>query len=270
MGRYDMNAAALPSRPLAGIPINIASMDEAVHWVISTAKSERRRQMNVHLVNAYNISLAGRDRIYLDLLKSAGAVFPDGRPMVLLTKMTKSPLSQVRGPSLFEEVVSRGREVDLKHYLLGGSDETLGRLSEELLQRYPGLKIVGQYSPPFRELSNEERTAQDSAIEKSEAEVVWVGLGTPKQDYEAARIASGINVMTVAVGAAFDFAAGTKPAAPAWMAYCGIEWVFRLCTEPRRLWRRYLFGNAGFIWVLLRDRIRSQASISEERADDAE
>jgi N-acetylglucosaminyldiphosphoundecaprenol N-acetyl-beta-D-mannosaminyltransferase len=123
-------------------------------------------------------------------------------------------------------------------------------------KRFPGALIVGMISPPFHPLTDAERADQDSAINASDADVVWVGLGTPKQDFEAQRVCDECGVTTVAVGAAFDFVAGTKPEAPNWMRRLSLEWVFRLLTEPRRLWKRYLFGNTRFITIVLKESLR--------------
>jgi N-acetylglucosaminyldiphosphoundecaprenol N-acetyl-beta-D-mannosaminyltransferase len=121
-----------------------------------------------------------------------------------------------------------------------------------LNELYPGIEIVGTYSPPFRALSDEEFADQDRMITESGAEIVWVGLGTPKQDVECKRMAASIPVTAVAVGAAFDFTAGTLETAPAWMRKAGIEWLHRLSSEPKRLWKRYLFGNTRFLYSAIR------------------
>ena len=116
--------------------------------------------------------------------------------------------------------------------------------------------MVAAESPPFRPLTAAEVAAQDQRIRQSGAELVWVGLGTPKQDHEVARLAAELPVVALAVGAAFDFLAGTKPQAPLWMQRSGTEWAFRLASEPKRLTRRYLWGNPRFLQAALRDRPR--------------
>ncbi|GAA5193163.1 hypothetical protein GCM10023346_17170 [Arthrobacter gyeryongensis] len=146
-----------------------------------------------------------------------------------------------------------GRNSNVKHFLLGSTNDTLRKLNEELTSRYPGIEIVGQLSPPFRDQSPSELAAQDKFISDSEAQIVWVGLGTPKQDFEVLRLANRLPVVAVAVGAAFDFVAGTKKEAPVWIRKIGFEWLFRLLSEPRRLWRRYLFGNFEFLRATLRN-----------------
>ena len=140
----------------------------------------------------------------------------------------------------------------MTHYLLGSDADTLAALVTAIRYRFPGVSIAGTDSPPFRDPSQGELVDRDERIRRSGAHVVWVGLGTPKQDYEVARLASATGTVAIAVGAAFDFVAGTKPQAPLWMQRSGLEWLFRLASEPRRLWRRYLFGNARFIRAALR------------------
>ncbi len=119
--------------------------------------------------------------------------------------------------------------------------------------QFPGLKVVGSASPPFRPMTPAERFSQDEDIRTSGAAFVWVGLGTPKQDFEAARICHQLGVTTVAVGAAFDFLARTKREAHPLLRQLGLEWAHRLATEPRRLWRRYLFGNIRFMRLALNE-----------------
>jgi N-acetylglucosaminyldiphosphoundecaprenol N-acetyl-beta-D-mannosaminyltransferase len=135
----------------------------------------------------------------------------------------------------------------VKHFLLGSTNEVLQALETNLTTRFPGIQIVGVESPPFRKLTAKELSTQDNLVSASGAQIVWVGLGTPKQDVEAHRIAGELPVLAIAVGAAFDFAAGTLRPAPQWMTRSGLEWVYRFTREPRRLWKRYVFGNMRFL-----------------------
>jgi N-acetylglucosaminyldiphosphoundecaprenol N-acetyl-beta-D-mannosaminyltransferase len=128
-------------------------------------------------------------------------------------------------------------------------------LQRELRRRFPRARIVRACSPPFRPLSVRERHDQERDVLATHADIVWVGLGTPKQDVHAAELATRLPVVCAAVGAAFDFVAGHKRRAPRWMGSSGLEWLFRLVCEPRRLWRRYLFGNARFLWGVARRRV---------------
>lgn len=242
------------TRRLAGVPIAMTTSSDAALWVCDTAGSSLTGGVDIHLANAYTIALAESDLSFRSTLLNGAVVFPDGKPLAWLTRLSRRPLGQVRGPQLFGDVMSLGRETGLKHFLLGTTEETLDRLETQLHLRFPGVEIVGKYSPPFRELSADELDDQDELIRASGAEVVWVGLGTPKQDHEVKRIARVLPIVAIAVGAAFDFYAGTKKEAPAWMTKTGVEWVFRFASEPRRLWKRYLVGNMVFLFAAARPR----------------
>lgn len=243
---------ALTIRPLAGIPLRVAALQTAAQWVCEVSAETCGRAVDVHLVNAYTVALSHRDPMYKQILSNACANFPDGKPLQWVSRFSLMPLRQVRGPDLFEKVMDVGREYGLRHYLLGTTTETLRMLIIELERRYPGVLIVGSQSPPFRELTDGEQAQQDNEIRLSGAQITWVGLGTPKQDIEAQRISRALPGVAVAVGAAFDFVAGVRPEAPRWMSSIGLEWAFRLASEPRRLWRRYLIGNFVFVWAVLR------------------
>lgn len=245
----------LPVRLIAGLPVTACTPQVATRWLCSVAASNPGRPVDAHLVNAYSIAHAQQDDAYRRTLEQAALNLPDGKPLAWSTRLSRSPLTQVRGPGLFNAVIDLGREYGISHFLLGTTDETLALLRTELETRYPGVRIAGTHSPPFRPLTEAERLEQDEMIRSSGAEITWVGLGTPKQDFEAQRLAHGLPGLAVAVGAAFDFVAGTKREAPAWMTRTGLEWVYRLLSEPRRLWRRYLIGNVVFIRALVTRRL---------------
>lgn len=258
----DSQAFSLKSMELADVPVVQAGPTEAAREICRLAKSRREGQ-SIHLVNAYNIALAHRDAAYSHLLKSSTGNFPDGRPLTWW-KLSGGRLIQVRGPQLFEDVMEMGRSMGVRHFLLGSTAETLARLEANLRARFPEVDIVGTYSPPYRAMTEAEIAVQDKAIFDSGAEIVWVGLGTPKQDWEVARLAARLPTVNVAVGAAFDFSAGTKLKAPQWVTQAGLEWLFRLLCEPRRLWKRYLLGNLVFLWAVLSCRFKSAHPSSKE------
>jgi N-acetylglucosaminyldiphosphoundecaprenol N-acetyl-beta-D-mannosaminyltransferase len=240
-----------------GVSIERTSLDEAAAVFVRAVAGQAPARTH-RLVNAYTFALADSDPAYQDLLERSGVNLPDGKPLVVALNLLDrggEPFGQVRGPSFFLKCLDQGRGQRVRHFFLGGSPELLESLKGALDRRLPGTQIVGMISPPFRTLTDSERTDQDAEIKASGAQVVWVGLGTPKQDFEAQRICDECAVTTVAVGAAFDFVAGTKREAPEWMRRLGLEWVFRLISEPRRLWKRYLFGNARFIAIVLREAV---------------
>ncbi|WEO77979.1 WecB/TagA/CpsF family glycosyltransferase [Cryobacterium sp. SO2] len=234
-------------------PVEFVSSDSlrAVHQILDLVHDGRG--VHVHLANAYTVSLADTSPEYRSVLAAPAINFPDGKPIGWTSALRgHSPaLRQVRGPQLFLDVFDAGRAHGIKHFLLGSTPEVLASLQLVLADRFPGVQIVGVESPPFRPLSPEELAAQDSRIRDTAADIVWVGLGTPKQDVEAQRLAGSLPIVAVAIGAAFDFAAGTIRPAPAWVTAIGFEWAYRFAREPRRLWKRYVFGNARFVKTAL-------------------
>lgn len=210
--------------------------------------------MSVHFVNAYTLALADRDGGYLRLLEASDLNLPDGRPVAWAGRRMLPRTSQLCGPDFMLHAFDEGAA--LRHYLYGSTPETIGHLTQKLTCAFPDAQIAGAESPPFRELTDVERRAVTERISASGANIVWVGLGTPKQDRFVEEMKQLLRVPLVAVGAAFDFHAGLKSRPPRWVRAAGLEWAFRLFSEPRRLWRRYLFGNARFLRALLRQGLR--------------
>lgn len=238
---------------VAGVPLTDMAPDSAARHIAELATA--RIPLDVHLVNAYTVSLADTQPDLGRVITEAGMNLADGKPLTWAARrLAGSPLHQVRGPGLFEDVLALGHEYGLRHYLLGGTEETLAKLQAAIALRHSTAAVAGAYSPPFRPLSPEELTVQDGIIRDSGANIVWVGLGTPRQDFEVARLVSSVGVVAVAVGAAFDFSAGDLRRSPEWMSKFGLEWLFRFAMEPRRLWRRYTVGNVLFLRAVVRHR----------------
>ncbi len=248
-----MTELSAPMLSCARVPITASGPTEAAAWVVQRAVTGGTRGVDVHLCNAYTLALADKQAALRRLLNEAGANFADGQSVVWANRLrhraAAPPTARVYGPDLFLNVCDAGRRVGLRHYLLGSTSEVLDSLCQALTHRFPGVQIVGREAPPFHEVDEIEHARRRACIKASGAQVVWVGLGTPKQDWEAARLAHHLPVVAVGVGAAFDFVAGTKPQAPRVLQRHGLEWTFRLATEPRRLWRRYLFGNVRFVYA---------------------
>lgn len=243
-------------RFFAGVPFLESNLEEAANLVIEHAVSNETSTF--HLVNAYSIAAASENAQYKKVLSESKTNFADGFPISFLTKFSARPLSQVRGPDLFREVIRRSESAQVKHFFLGGSNEVLKLIVDKIHNEYPLANVAGTHSPPFRELDSNERDVQAKKIIDSGANLIWVALGTPKQDIEAYRLASETGKTVAAVGAAFDFFAGTTREAPRWLSSVGLEWAFRLITEPRRLWRRYLIGNFKFLGVVAKNRLSSK------------
>lgn len=241
----------------AGVPIDAVTRQAAADDVLRLAGAGRTTGVDVHLCNAYTLSLADRDDAFRHMLAASGRNYPDGMSVVWANRLRHGrhlPAERVYGPDLFLDVLEQGQTQGTRHYLLGASPDTLEHLETVVKQRFPNACVVGSESPPFRELTWDERAEQVERLRSARPQIVWVGLGTPKQDWEAGQLARQVPAVFVAVGAAFDFVAGTKKQAPTWMQDHGLEWAYRLGSEPRRLWKRYLIGNARFVYTATRRR----------------
>lgn len=206
-----------------------------------------------HVVNhlpADPIVIARKNPEFAGALARADLNLPDGMGVVWAARMLRvgDLRERVYGPTFMLDVMRWGIDEGVRHALIGGTDSTLRKLVEKLKGGFPKLEIVAAYSPPIRAITSDGVLEDLSSLER-EADIIWVGLGTPKQQAWAdhARNSRKCRVIST-VGAAFDFIAGTRRQAPGWMQQSGLEWLFRLSTEPRRLWRRYLLGNTQFVW----------------------
>lgn len=208
----------------------------------------------VHLCNAYTLALSSRDGQLAETLERGSLNLPDGMPLVWISRHLGigSLPGRVYGPDLMGRTIELGRSHGTRHYLYGSTGSVLRHLRLEIDRRWPGASIVGVEAPPFGD-SLDVFEPSLSRIAESQADVVWVSLGTPKQDLVTQFFAERHEATFVAIGAAFDFIAGTKKQAPAWVQDRGLEWGYRLATEPRRLWKRYLIGNTRFVYHNLRN-----------------
>lgn len=235
------------------------TLDEAIAAVADLGSTNPDPGVAVHFANAYNIALADADDDYRGVITRGDLVFSDGMPVVWAGRRLHADVAEswtrVYGPDLMTGVFASSTADGPRHYLLGGAPEALSALSTEIRRRWPDAVIAGQESPPFRTWTTEELAERDARIRESGATLVWVGLGTPKQDLEVRRLADALPVTALAVGAAFDFIAGTVTQAPTWMQRSGLEWAFRLGKEPKRLARRYLWGNPRFIVSVARQAV---------------
>lgn len=182
---------------------------------------------------------------------------PDGMPLVWLGRRAfpDADVQRCYGPDLMLAVCEAGQTTGLRHCLYGGAPDVLELLEQNLKAMFPRLDVVVRISPPFRELTGAEKQQMADRINAARPDVVWVGLGTPKQDLWMGEFRGKLEApVLIAVGAAFNFHAGMLDQAPLWMQCAGLEWLYRLCKEPRRLWRRYIIGNPRFLWLLWRHR----------------
>lgn len=229
-----------------GVRLDASNLDTAAGEVLRAGTA--RRACAVHLCNAYTLSLAHRDPSLRRALNRGDLNVPDGMPLVWIgRRLGFSDTGRVYGPDLMRAVVDRGRDQGTRHYLYGSTPQVVRRLAASLQRAYPGVDIAHAESPPFRALRPEEADALVERVRATGAHVVWVGLGTPKQDRFLDELGPRLGTTLVAVGAAFDFLSGTKTQAPRLLRDHGLEWAYRLVREPRRLWRRYLVGNLVFL-----------------------
>jgi N-acetylglucosaminyldiphosphoundecaprenol N-acetyl-beta-D-mannosaminyltransferase len=211
----------------------------------------------VHFCAAHPTVEARRDETYRDLLNKGALNVPDGMPVAWAARMFGAETERLAGTDGMHLAAMWGLERGLRHYLYGGTPETLERLQRQLEAAYPGILIVGAESPPFRQISAEERATSVRRMQEDGAQAVWVGLGAPKQDIVASELrAMRAAPVILCVGAAFDFVAGDLKRAPTWMRRSGLEWAHRLAMDPRRLWKRYLIGNPAFAMGVARDWLR--------------
>jgi len=198
---------------------------------------------------------------YRQIVNEAGMVTPDGMPLVWIARHRGyDRVRRTYGPDLMLRVCSQGQAQEYKHYFYGGAPEVNEKLSQRLKAKFPDIKIVGRYSPPFRAAGERESEQVLAQINTAKPDILWVGLGSPKQDLWMHQHRDRLDVpVMIGVGAAFDFLSGEKKQAPIWMRKAGLEWLFRLLCEPRRLWRRYLFGNTKFIWFIVKEYFTKRA-----------
>lgn len=242
-----MRAAPLPEKlPVVGTPISLTSYEEVL------ARVEDRpvdRALVAAFCNVHSVMTARREPAVAAALRRADLACPDGVPLVwALRALGATGQSRVYGPDLMELALPVGVPLGWRHYLYGATPETLDRLCAAAERLAPGVRIVGTHAPPFRPLTEEERAAVLDDIRAARPDVLWVGLGMPKQELWADGVADDLpGVAIMSVGAAFDLLSGTVPQAPDWIQGIGMEWLFRLVHEPRRLWRRYMVNNPAFV-----------------------
>jgi N-acetylglucosaminyldiphosphoundecaprenol N-acetyl-beta-D-mannosaminyltransferase len=191
------------------------------------------------------------DAEYKKVLDEADMVTPDGMPVVWMAQwMGDRNIARTYGPDLMLALCEKGQSEGYRHYFYGGAESACSLLRNVLQNKFCRMQIAGHYAPPVRNPHAVESEEVISQINKAAPDILWVGLGSPKQDYWMKEHRARLDVpVMIGVGAAFDFLAGTKKQAPRWMRRAGLEWFFRLCSEPGRLWKRYLVGNTKFIYL---------------------
>lgn len=225
------------------------ALDEITRWI------DTGERHYVCVTGVHGVMESQRDPELKAVHNASGLTVPDGMPMVWAGHRAGADwMDRVYGPDLMLGVLERAAERGWSSFLYGGKEGVPELLARKLAERIPGVKIAGSYSPPFRPLTETEDAEIVDRVNDSGAELVWVGLSTPKQERWMAAHRERLNAPALfGVGAAFDFHAGLVPQAPPWMQRNGLEWFFRLTKEPRRLWRRYLVNNPAYLRAVRRD-----------------
>jgi len=251
-------AAATPRPPrvdILGVGVDASTMAAALgtieDWI------SRGEPRYVCVTGMHGVMECQRDEQLRRIHQGAGLVTTDGMPLVWLCRLKgRRNVERVYGPDLMLALCARSVSRGYRHFLYGATPQVLDTLATRLVARCPGLQVVGTYAPPFRAPTAEEEDAILRQIRAARPDIVWIGLSTPKQErWMADHVARLAGPVLIGVGAAFDFHAGLKRQAPRWMQRNGLEWLFRLLSEPRRLARRYLTNIPLFAWYLLLDAV---------------
>jgi N-acetylglucosaminyldiphosphoundecaprenol N-acetyl-beta-D-mannosaminyltransferase len=230
-----------------GVGVNAIDMEDAVSalegWIA------RRERTYVCITPVAGVMACQRDPELLRIFNASGMTTADGMPIVWLLRLRGNrSVARVYGPDLVRAACRRSETTSWRHFFYGGLPGVAARLAARLSQEHPGLVVAGSGTPPLNWQAGEEDKAGVQAINAARPDIVWIGLSTPKQERWMATHRRQLQAsVLVGVGAAFDFLSGAKPQAPVWMQRSGLEWLFRLVTEPRRLWRRYLVDNPLFV-----------------------
>lgn len=246
------------SRPerinVLGVGVSLVNMDRALDEIDRAVRAGDGTYVCV--CSVHGVMECQRSDELRRIFNSAGMVTPDGMPLVWLARERDPRVTRVYGPDLMLAEFRRSTTSGHRHFLYGGGPGVSERLAAGMRARFPGLKVAGTLEPPFAPLDQLASAETAAAINATKTDVVWVGISSPKQERWMAKMRPLLEApVLIGVGAAFDFHSGTIRQAPRWMQRSGLEWLFRLLTEPRRLWRRYLINNPWFVWSLALQRL---------------
>lgn len=241
-----------PRANVLGVGVHAENMHSALARV--TQAIETRRKGYICLTGVHGIMEAQADAELREILNGAFLNLPDGMPTVWVGRgQGYAEMDRVFGPDLMLEVCRRSVEAGWTHYLYGGGPGVASELADRLRSRFPGIEILGTHCPPFRPLLASEESRLQDELARLRPDILWVGLGTPKQERFMARYGARLDAtLLFGVGAAFDYHTGRLRDAPAWMKNSGLQWLHRLAQDPARLWRRYATHNPRFLYLLAR------------------
>ncbi len=256
-------------RTILGVRVDATNYTDATRKIAGWARESRSGYVCCAAVN--NIMEARRSPDYRIVMDQADLVTSDGMPLVwMLRWLGARPATRVYGPDLMRHLLKASEDAGIRVGFYGGNEAALARLVSFVRRRFPRLQVAYAEAPPFRALTAEEDRRTTQAIQDAGVRILFVGLGSPKQDRWMHAHKDRVQAVMLGVGAAFDFLAGAKPQAPQWMQAGGLEWAFRLATEPRRLWRRYLTQNPKFVVLALAQLLRGLKSPWQAKARSTE
>ena len=231
---------------ILGVPITVTTPIKAAQTIEGWARDNIGRF--VCILDVASLMAIIDDPAIRDLHRAAAMITPDGMPIAMIGKLRGLPVERTCGPDLLDLLASRSAKTGLSHYFYGGREGVAEQLAATFTMKYPGFRVAGYECPPFRVLTPDEDAAVVARIANSGADVVWIGISSPKQDAWMWRHYQHLPQTLLGVGAAFDFRTGTIKRAPVWMQKYMLEWAYRLAQEPGRLWKRYLVLVPRFIW----------------------
>ena len=238
---------------ILGVNINVTNMEDTVKVI--TENLDDIKGDYICVSNVHTTVMSYEDECYRDIQNSGFMALPDGKPLSVISKKRGfSKAERVTGPDLMQEVFKISEEKGYSHYFYGSTQDTLDKLKKKLNEKYPNMKIVGMYSPPFRKLTNKEDREIIGNINKLNPDFIWVGLGAPKQEIWMSKNSNNVNGLMIGVGAGCDYHAGRIKRAPKWMQNISLEWLYRLTQDPKRLFKRYFYTNSKFIIYYLKNK----------------
>ena len=244
-----------PTINILGMNILAMNKDKILAEIIHRIKSKKRGY--ICLPNVYSAVLFQKNEHFRNAMFAADFLIPDGLPLVWVSALKGQRIDRIRGSDVMLTLCQLSSENGLSHYFYGGEPGIPEKLAAELKKKFPRLNVLGMYSPPFHLLTPEEDKEIVRGINEAEPDILWVALGNPKQEIWMYEYRNKLNVpVMIGVGAAFDFLSGNVKQAPKWIQDSGFEWLFRLAHEPRRLWKRYLWGNTMFFILVFMDLLK--------------
>ncbi len=241
-----------PTVSILGVNVSVAPFESTAVTLVEMARTPSNNGSRYACATSvHGLIEADRDPEFRRILNKAAFVVPDGMPLVWFGRLRRHrEMERVYGPSLMKRVCALSAEHGLRHFFYGGAPGVADDLARRMAGEFPGLQVAGTYCPPFRTLRDDELDQIANVINDAGAQIVWVGLSTPKQERWISAVRDKLeSKVLVSVGAAFDFHTGRVRQAPNWMQASGLEWIFRLSREPRRMWRRYAYNNPRFVYL---------------------